>query len=65
VTVFGEDTPEKLIHAVKPDVLAKGGDWKERDIVGAGYVRSLGGRVARIAFVKGYSTSGLIERLSA
>lgn len=63
VTVFGEDTPEKLIRRLKPDVLVKGADWKAADIVGADFVLSRGGRVARIPFVKGRSTTGLIRRM--
>ena len=63
VTVFGEDTPEKLIRKLKPDVLVKGGDWKVGEIAGGDFVRSRGGRVATINFVKGYSTSSLIEKM--
>ena len=65
VTVFADDTPARLITAVHPDVLAKGGDWRTGDIVGSAFVRSYGGHVARVPFVKGYSTTSLIERLSA
>jgi len=64
VTVFGELTPEKLIRELKPDILVKGGDWKKGDIIGADFVKSLGGRVATIPFVKGYSTTSLINRCS-
>lgn len=63
VTIFDELTPEKLIRSLRPDVLAKGGDWKPEKIVGAGFVKSYGGRVAIIPFVKGYSTTSLIKRL--
>lgn len=63
VTIFGEDTPEALIKELKPDVLVKGGDWKAKDIVGSDFVKSRGGRVASINFLKGYSTSSLIEKL--
>jgi len=63
VTVFGEATPELLIKKLKPDVLVKGGDWKIRDIVGGDFVKSRGGRVANIKFVKGYSTSSLLEKM--
>ena len=63
VTIFGEDTPERIIKKLKPDVLVKGGDWKAKDIVGGDFVRSRGGRVASIKFLKGYSTSSLIKKL--
>ena len=63
VTIFGEDTPERIIKKLKPDVLVKGGDWKSKDIVGGDFVRSRGGRVASIKFLKGYSTTSLIKRM--
>jgi len=62
VTSFNETTPEKLIKKVKPDILVKGGDWKIEDIVGGAFVRSYGGKIKRIPFVKGYSTTSIIER---
>ena len=63
VTVFDDDTPELIIKKLKPDVLVKGGDWKAKDIVGGDFVRSRGGRVASIKFLKGYSTSSLIKKM--
>jgi D-beta-D-heptose 7-phosphate kinase/D-beta-D-heptose 1-phosphate adenosyltransferase len=63
VTVFSEPTPLKLIEKVRPHVLAKGGDWKRNAIVGKDFVESHGGRVRRIPYVKGYSTSQLIRRI--
>lgn len=63
VTIFGEPTPERLIRKLKPDVLVKGADWKHGDIVGADLVKARGGRVARIPFVKGYSTTSLIKKM--
>lgn len=62
IVVFEEDTPEALIHAVKPDVLVKGGDWKPEDIVGAGFVKSYGGQVKTVPYLNGFSTTGIIER---
>ena len=64
VTIFGSRTPEKLIKMLKPDILVKGGDWKEKDIVGADFVKSYGGKVLRIPFVKGYSTTSVIDKMS-
>ncbi|HXF67154.1 MAG TPA: adenylyltransferase/cytidyltransferase family protein [Burkholderiales bacterium] len=63
VTWFEEDTPLALIRAVKPDVLAKGGDWRPEAIVGAAEVKSWGGAVHSIPLVAGRSTSALIERI--
>jgi rfaE bifunctional protein nucleotidyltransferase chain/domain len=63
VTIFGEETPEALIKRLKPNVLVKGGDWKIKDIVGGDFVKSLGGKVARIPFLKGRSTSAIIKKL--
>ncbi|NQS99677.1 MAG: D-glycero-beta-D-manno-heptose 1-phosphate adenylyltransferase, partial [Candidatus Omnitrophica bacterium] len=63
VVIFGESTPLKLIKALRPDILVKGGDWAKNKIVGAGYVQSYGGKVARVKFIKGYSTSSIIARI--
>lgn len=64
ITIFDEDTPETLIRAVKPDILVKGGDWKITGIAGSSYVQSYGGRVRRVPFVIGYSTTALIKNIS-
>jgi D-beta-D-heptose 7-phosphate kinase/D-beta-D-heptose 1-phosphate adenosyltransferase len=63
VTTFGEPTPAKIIAEVKPDVLAKGADYKLRDIVGADLVRRRGGRVARVPLSAGRSTSALLAKI--
>ena len=63
VIEFNEDTPEELIKAFTPDVLVKGADWKEEDIVGGDFVKENGGKVATIELTDGYSTTGLIEKL--
>lgn len=63
ITIFNDSTPERLIKAIRPDVLAKGADWKAKDIVGADFVKSHGGRVVRIPFVKGYSTTSVIKKI--
>jgi len=62
ITSFNETTPENLIKKVRPDILVKGGDWKIEDIVGGSFVRSYGGKIKSIPFVKGYSTTSIIER---
>ncbi|MFN3870197.1 MAG: D-glycero-beta-D-manno-heptose 1-phosphate adenylyltransferase [Aquificaceae bacterium] len=63
VVIFEEDTPEKLIRAIKPHVLVKGADWDIKDIVGADFVLSYGGRVERIEFKFPVSTSEIIKRV--
>jgi len=65
VVLFPEDTPAALIAALVPDVLAKGGDWALDAIVGRETVEAAGGRVVRIPFRAGYSTTALLERLRA
>ncbi len=63
VTVFDEDTPRNLITALLPDVLVKGADWAEDEIVGAVEVKAAGGRVERIVFEHQCSTTALIEKI--
>jgi len=63
VVVFAEDSPLALIEVLRPDVLVKGADWAEADIVGATQVRRWGGRVERLDLVPGVSTTELIRRL--
>jgi len=65
VVPFAEDTPERLICALLPDVLVKGGDYRPDQIVGADCVRRAGGEVRVLGFVDGFSTTGLIERIRA
>jgi D-beta-D-heptose 7-phosphate kinase/D-beta-D-heptose 1-phosphate adenosyltransferase len=63
IVFFREDTPETLIRAVRPHFLVKGGDWKKKDIVGSEFVESYGGKVLSLQFVKGFSTTGLLEKI--
>jgi D-sedoheptulose 7-phosphate isomerase len=63
VTIFDEPTPARLIAALEPDVLVKGGDWPVELIVGGAEVSRRGGRVLSIPLVPGYSTSALVDRL--
>lgn len=63
VVFFGEETPEKLIGALRPDVLVKGGDWKVEQISGGPFVKSYGGKVKSLPFYRGFSTTGLIEKI--
>lgn len=63
VTIFDEETPLNLINEVRPDILAKGGDWKAEEIIGGNCVKSYGGRVAVINYLKGYSTTKLLNAI--
>jgi D-beta-D-heptose 7-phosphate kinase/D-beta-D-heptose 1-phosphate adenosyltransferase len=63
VIVFGEDTPLEAVRAIRPDVIVKGGDYREDTIVGAAEVRAGGGDVVVIPLTPGQSTTGIIERL--
>jgi rfaE bifunctional protein nucleotidyltransferase chain/domain len=63
VTIFAEPDPLDLIRLLKPDVLVKGTDWSEEEIVGAPEVREAGGQVLRIQLEPGISTSALIKRI--
>ncbi|MGD8260802.1 MAG: D-glycero-beta-D-manno-heptose 1-phosphate adenylyltransferase [Desulfobacterales bacterium] len=63
VVLFDDPDPLKLIQVLQPDVLVKGEDWGEDNIVGAEFVKSIAGRVVRIALVPGVSTSSIIEKV--
>jgi D-beta-D-heptose 7-phosphate kinase/D-beta-D-heptose 1-phosphate adenosyltransferase len=62
VVTFGEDTPLGLIRALRPDVLAKGGDWPLDAIVGRDEVESWGGRVVRLREIPGVRTTTLVQK---
>ena len=65
VVVFDEDTPQKLIEAIRPELLVKGADYRPDEVVGAEFVQSYGGRVMLASLLPGYSTSATIARASA
>lgn len=65
VVLFEEDTPERLIEAVRPDLLFKGADYRLDQVVGADIVRAAGGRVELIELAEGFSTSDTIRRINA
>jgi D-beta-D-heptose 7-phosphate kinase/D-beta-D-heptose 1-phosphate adenosyltransferase len=64
VTIFDDDTPLKLIEAIRPDVLVKGGDYRPEEVVGRAEVEALGGRLVLVPLVEGHSTTGLLNRAS-
>lgn len=63
VTLFDEDTPAALIEELLPDVLVKGADYRNREVVGADAVRAAGGEVRLVELVEGRSTSELAARI--
>jgi len=63
VLIFEELTPQKVIAALLPDVLVKGGDWPGNQIVGREEVEGAGGKVVRVDVVEGYSTSEILKRI--
>ncbi|MFC1868997.1 D-glycero-beta-D-manno-heptose 1-phosphate adenylyltransferase [Thermodesulfobacteriota bacterium] len=65
VVIFEEDNPFEIINYLVPDILVKGGDWKEDEIIGADVVKAAGGEVRRIPFVAGFSTSGIIKKIGS
>jgi D-beta-D-heptose 7-phosphate kinase/D-beta-D-heptose 1-phosphate adenosyltransferase len=62
VILFGEQTPLEVIRELQPDVLIKGADYAEDQIVGADIVRARGGRIVRVTLVDGQSTTSVIEK---
>ncbi len=63
VVLFDEATPDNLIRVVKPDVLVKGEDWKEKGVVGREFVESYGGKVILASMIEGISTTRIINKI--
>jgi len=63
VTFFDEESPGLIVEELSPDIIVKGGDWKENEIIGGDHVKRSGGRVLTVPFRKGYSTSAIIEKI--
>jgi rfaE bifunctional protein nucleotidyltransferase chain/domain len=63
ITWFPETTPLRIISALVPDVLVKGGDWKPDEVVGKPEVEAAGGRVVIIPYLSGRSSTSIIERI--
>ena len=61
VIIFNEETPEKLINLLLPDILTKGGDYKINQIIGSEIVTNNGGEVKILPHIKGYSTTAIIN----
>jgi len=60
---FSEETPQKIIASLLPDVLVKGGDWKPDEVIGKCEVEEGGGKVVIIPYRKGHSSSGIIKKI--
>jgi len=63
VVIFDALTPASVIKRLKPDILVKGADWKKKDIVGAKFIKTQGGKVSRIKLVGKYSSTQLIRKI--
>lgn len=65
VVSFSEDTPERLLAKVRPDVLVKGGDYSEAQVVGGEFVKSYGGEVRVLSHVENVSTTAIVNKIQA
>jgi D-beta-D-heptose 7-phosphate kinase/D-beta-D-heptose 1-phosphate adenosyltransferase len=65
VVSFAEDTPLEIIRQLEPDILVKGADYKETDVVGGDLVKARGGRVLLATLQQGQSTTVLVKRAAA
>lgn len=63
VTFFDQDTPYQVIASLQPNILVKGGDWKKNEIVGADLVEKQGGEVKTIPYLKGNSSTNVIQNI--
>ena len=63
VVIFDEDTPEKLVRKLIPNILVKGADWKNKAVAGVDFLKERGGKIVFIPFVDGYSTTSLLKRI--
>ena len=63
LTSFAEPTPRRIISALLPDVLIKGGDWGTGEIVGREEVEAAGGKVVRAPYLKGHSSTNIIRKI--
>src|SRR6185503_890429 len=65
VVIFEEDTPQHLIEAIRPDLLAKGADYRRDEVVGGAFVEAYGGKILLAELLPGHSTTATIKRASA
>jgi D-beta-D-heptose 7-phosphate kinase/D-beta-D-heptose 1-phosphate adenosyltransferase len=64
IVLFDEDTPLALVEALRPDIIAKGDDYQEHQVVGGDLVKSWGGQVKLIPLVEGRSTSNILQKIN-
>ncbi len=65
VVFFGEDTPLEILTELTPDILVKGGDYQEHEVVGRDLILARGGEIRILPFRPGYATSLLVARIRA
>lgn len=63
VVIFDEDTPLETIQALRPDVIVKGADYQEHQVVGGDFVKSYGGSVVLVEIVSGRSTTSIVRKM--
>jgi len=63
VLIFDDLTPQKVIASLLPDILVKGGDWPDNQIVGRGEVEAAGGKVVLVDVVPSYSTTDILKKI--
>jgi D-beta-D-heptose 7-phosphate kinase/D-beta-D-heptose 1-phosphate adenosyltransferase len=63
IVIFEEDTPLEAIKVVRPDIIVKGGDYRENQVVGWEVVKSYGGKVVIAPFVEGFSTTDIVKKI--
>lgn len=63
ITIFNEQNPLALIRSIRPDILVKGDDWPEKEIVGGDIVKADGGEVVRVPVVPNISTTSILKRI--
>jgi bifunctional ADP-heptose synthase (sugar kinase/adenylyltransferase) len=63
VLLFDEPDPYKIIAILRPDILVKGGDWPAEEVVGRDLVEQYGGRVVRVPYLQGFSTTEIIAKI--
>ncbi len=63
ITIFNEQNPLALIRSIKPDILVKGDDWPEKEIIGGDIVKADGGEVVRVPVVPNISTTSILKRI--
>ena len=63
VIMFDQATPIELIREIRPDVIVKGRDYEESEMIGGDFVKAYGGEIVRLPLKEGYSTSAIIDKI--